>query len=107
MIRTDGNASPWRTLWLIPVSLFAVLTIVATGGGGGGDDGGAPIGGGDDPGPVNILPTYNFLLTNLQGDNLLTATLGGGLAASIDIDGLLHNSIDLSVNTDNEVTFLS
>lgn len=107
MIKTDGNASLWRVLWLIPVSVFAVLTIVATGGGGGGDDGGAPIGGGDDPGPVNILPTYNFLLTNLQGDNLLTATLGGSLAVSIDIDGMLHNSIDLSVNTDNEVTFLS
>jgi hypothetical protein len=89
------------------VALFAVLTIVATGGGGGSDDGGGSIGGGDDPGPVIILPTYNFFLTNLQGNNLLTAAVGNGLTVSIDIDGLLHNTLDLSVGTDNSVTFLS
>jgi hypothetical protein len=109
MIRTDDSASRWRTLWLIPVSVFAVLTIVATGGGGGGDDDGGSIGGGDDPGPVNILPTYNFFLTNLQeaDGGLLTASLGSGLTVSIDIDGLLANSIDVAVNASNEVTFLS
>jgi hypothetical protein len=81
MIRTDKGAWPWRALWLIPVSVFAVLTIVATGGGGGGDDISNPISGGDDPGPVNILPTYNFFLTNLQDTDggLLTASLGSGL----------------------------
>ena len=106
MIRTDDSASRWRTLWLIPVALFAVLTIVATGGGGGGDDGVGPI---DDidPGPVNLLPTYNFLLTNLSSGELLTASLGSGLSVSIDIDGILHNSFDLSVSASNEVTFLS
>jgi hypothetical protein len=106
MIRTDDHASPWRTLWLIPVSVFAVLTIVATGGGGGGDDGGVSI---DDidPGPVNLLPTYNFLLANLSSGELLTASLGSGFSVSIDIDGLLHNSLDLSVSTSNEVTILS
>ncbi|MDH3586673.1 MAG: hypothetical protein OEQ30_06255 [Gammaproteobacteria bacterium] len=109
MIRTDKGAWPWRALWLIPVSVFAVLTIVATGGGGGGDDISNPISGGDDPGPVNILPTYNFFLTNLQDTDggLLTASLGSGLTVSIDIDGLLANTIDLSVNASNEVTFLS
>jgi hypothetical protein len=108
MIRTDDSASRWRTLWLIPVSVFAVFTIVATGGGGGGDDGGGSIGD-VDPGPVNILPTYNFFLTNLQeaDGGLLTASLGSGLTVSIDIDGLLANSIDVSVNASNEVTFLS
>ena len=105
MIRIDDNASPWRALWLIPVSVFAVLTIVATGGGGGDDDGGSidDI----DPGPVNLLPTYNFLLTNLSSGELLTASLGSGLSVSIDINGMLHNSFDLSVSASNEVTFLS
>jgi hypothetical protein len=111
MIRTDNNTWPWRTLWLIPVSVFAVLTIVATGGGGGGDDSGGSIGG-DDPGPVSLLPTYNFFLTNLQGDNLLTVQRPGGaigiaFSVSFDIDGLLANTVDISVNANNEVTFLS
>ena len=43
MIRKDKKPLPWRTLWLIPVSVFAVLTIVATGGSGGDDDGGGAI----------------------------------------------------------------
>lgn len=109
MTRPDGNASPWRTLWLIPVSLFAVLTIVATGGGGGGGDDGGGLIDDVDPGPVNILPTYNFFLTNLQeaDGGLLTASLGSGLTVAIDIDGLLANSIDVGVNASNEVTFLS
>ncbi len=109
MIKTDNKALPWRTLWLIPVLVFGVLTIVATGGGGGGDDSGGPIGGGDDPGPVNILPTYNFFLTNLQDTDggLLTVSLGSGLTVSFDIDGLLANTVDVSVDASNEVTFLS
>lgn len=107
MIKTSTNPSPWRALWLLPVSVFAVLTIVATGGGGGGGDDGGGLGGGDDLGPVTILPTYNFLLTNLNTGELLTASLGSGLSVSIDIDGLLHSSVDLSVSTGNEVTFLS
>lgn len=111
MIRTDNHASPWRALWLIPVSVFAVLTIVATGGGGGGDDGGGSI---DDvdPGPVNLLPSYNFFLANVSDDNLLTVQRPGGaigvaFTVSIDIDGLLANTVDISVNASNEVTFLS
>ena len=111
MTRPDGNASPWRTLWLIPVSIFAVLTIVATGGGGGGDDGGGLI---DDvdPGPVNLLPTYNFFLTNLSDGSLLTVQRSGGgigvpFTVSIDIDGLLANTVDISVFDINEVSFLS
>jgi hypothetical protein len=108
MIRTDSHASPWRALWLLPVTVFAVLSIVATGGGGGGDDGGGSI---DDvdPGPVNLLPTYNFFLTNVSDPEiaLLTASLVSGINVSFDIDGLLANSIDISVDSNNEVTFLS
>lgn len=102
---TARKAMPWRALWLIPLSVLGVLTIVATGGGGGGDDG--AFDGDDDTGPVVILPTYNLLLTNLQGDNLLTAAIGTSLTISIDIDGILHNAIDLSVDASNEVTLLS
>lgn len=105
MNRTGRNTSPWRALWLIPLSVLGVLTIVATGGGGGGDDGSFDDDG--DAGPVVILPTYNLLLTNLQGDNLLTAAIGSSLTVSIDIDGILHNSIDVSVDANNEVTLLS
>jgi hypothetical protein len=108
MIRTVDHASPWRTLWLIPFSVFAVLTIVATGGGGGDDDGGGLI---DDvdPGAVNLLPTYNFFLTNLSSpeSSLLTVSLASGINVSFDIDGLLANSVDISVDGNNEVTFLS
>ena len=108
MTRPDGNTSPWRTLWLIPVSVFAVLTIVATGGDGGGDGGGGSI---DvvDPGPVNLLPTYNFFLTNLSSpeSSFLTVSLASGINVSFDIDGLLANSVDISVDANNEVTFLS
>ena len=91
MNRTGRNAFPWRALWLIPLSILGVLTIVATGGGGGGDD--SSFDGDGDVGPVVILPTYNLLLTNLQGDNLLTAAIGTSLTVSIDIDGILHNAI--------------
>lgn len=110
MMIKNNNPSPWRALWLLPVSVFAVLTIVATGGGGGGDDGIGPI---DDvdPGPVNLLPSYNFFITNLPGDNLLTVQSPPGdpipFAVSMDIDGLLANTLDISVNANNEVTFLS
>ena len=108
MIRTHDHASPWRALWLIPVTIFAALTIVATGGGGGGDDGGSSI---DDidPGPVNLLPTYNFFLTNLSSpsSSLLTATLASGITVSFDIDGLLANTLDISADSNNNVTFLS
>ena len=107
MTRPDGNTSPWRTLWLIPVSVFAVLTIVATGGGGG--DGGDGSIDDIDPGPVNLLPTYNFFLTNLSSpeSSLLTVSLASGINVSFDIDGLLANSVDISVDANNEVTFLS
>ena len=110
MIRTNDHASPWRTLWLIPVSVFGVLTIIATGGGGGdGGDGGAGSIDDVDPGAVNLLPTYNFFLTNLSSaeSSLLTASLASGINVSFDIDGLLANSIDISVDSNNEVTFLS
>jgi hypothetical protein len=104
MTKPDKKPWPLRALWLIPVLVFGVLTIVATGGSGG--DGGDTIED-VDPGPVTILPTYNFFLTNLQGDNLLTAAFGSGLAVSLDIDGLLANTVDVSVDAANEVTFLS
>jgi hypothetical protein len=111
MTTPENRTWPWRRLWLLPITLIAAATLVACGGGGGGDGGGSNGGGiddgGDDPGPVNILPTYNFLLANVPGDNLLTASINSGISVSIDIDGLLHNSLDLSVSTSNEVTMLS
>jgi hypothetical protein len=110
MTTPENKSWPWRGLWLNSVALLAALAIGACGGGGGDDGGGLNGGntnGGDDPGPVIILPNYNFFLTNLPGDNLLTASISSGISVSIDIDGLLHNSLDLSVSATNEVTFVS
>lgn len=100
-----NSTTPWRGLWLIPVFVLGVLSIVATGGGSGGN--GSNGGDFDDDGPVNIMPTYNFFLTNLPGDNLLTAVVGGELTVSIDIDGLFANRLDLAVDVNNNVTLLS
>jgi hypothetical protein len=105
MTTLENKTRPWHTPWLRPIALIAVLAVAACGGGGGDDGGGSN--GGDDPGPVNILPNYNFLLTNLPGDNLLTASISSGISVSIDIDGMLHNALDLSVSAANEVTLLS
>lgn len=105
----DQLSGARRVLWLLPVSVLAVLTIVASGGGGGGDgDGPAGGGGGNgDDEPVVILPNYSFFLGNRVDGNLLTANVGGDLNVTMDIFGLLASSLDLDVSADNSVTFLS
>jgi len=106
MTRLQNSAHLWRTLWLFPVAVLALLSIVATGGGGGG--------GGDDGtfddnnvGPPTILPNYNFFLANLPGDALLTASVGGLFTVSVDIDGLFPGNLDLNTDANNNVTFVS
>ena len=59
---------------------------------------------------MNLLPTYNFFLANLPDDNLLTvqrssAITGSTFTASIDIDGLLANTVDIFVNDMGDVNF--
>lgn len=104
MTQSLNSSRPWRVLWLFPVAVLAVLSIIATGGGGGED--GITIGDNDDL-PLNILPTYNFFLANLAGDAPLTATLGSSLTISVDIDGLFPGSVNLDADINNNVTFLS
>jgi len=78
-------------------SLFFLLLILA-GCGGSGDSGGNGNGGGNggvEP-PINLLPTYNFFLENLQGDAPLTAVVGDAFTVTVDFDGLLPGSLDLN-----------
>ena len=102
MTKPRNSAQPWRLLWLIPVAVLAALSIVATGG---------SSSSGDDPDdvdpPLNILPTYNFFMTNLTGNSLLTASVSSSYTVSIDFDGLFPGSINLDADANNVVTFLS
>lgn len=102
MTKRSKHTLPWRVLWLIPVGLIAALSIVATGGSGGDDDGLDDV-----EAPLVILPNYNFFLGNLNDGALLTADVGGEFTATIDIDGLLAGNLDLDVDANNTVTFLS
>jgi len=106
MIKPLKSTEPWRLLSLFPIAILAVLSIIATGGGSDGD-GGSGGGGGDVDPPLNILPTYNFFLTNLVGDALLTVSVGDMYTVSVDVAGLFPGSVDLGVDAANNVTFLS
>jgi hypothetical protein len=94
-----------RGLWLVPVSLLAVASIIATGGGGGGGNGSEL----EDPEdlPLTILPTYNFFMTNLAQGGLLTVAAGSDMTVTIDIDGLFASSVDVTADANLNVTFLS
>lgn len=112
MTQHETTTRGWRAFWLLPVMLLAALSIVASGGGGGGDgdgNGGGSDDGGDGggDGPVTILTTYNMILTNLPGDNLLTADVGGAFSVALDFDSLYFTTLNLDVASDNAVTFLS
>ena len=102
MTKPRNSAQPWRLLWLIPVAVLAALSIIATGG----SSGKAPDDGGVDP-PLNILPTYNFFMTNLTGDTPLTVSAAGSYTVSINFDGLFPGSINIDADANNIVTFLS
>ena len=88
----------WRLMWLIPVAALAAVTIIATGGsgGGGGND--------DDPDdlPIRLLPSYNFFLTDLHGNALLTAVVGDAFTVTVDIDSVLPGGFDLT--SDSTIT---
>jgi hypothetical protein len=81
----------WRVLWLIPVAALAAVTIIATGGSGGGGNGDD-----DEELPIRLLPSYNFFLTDLQGNAPLTAVVGDMFTVTVDIDGILPGGLDLS-----------
>ena len=104
MNKPSEPSRPWRVLWLFPVAVLATLSIIATSGGGGGgnDNGGNDV----DP-PLVILPNYNFFLGNLNNGAPLTVVVGESFTASIDFDGLFPGNVDLGVDANNLVTFLS
>jgi hypothetical protein len=75
--------------------LFLMLIFAGCGGGGGsGNAGGNGNDGGVEP-PINLLPSYNFFLENLQGDSPLTAVVGESFTVTVDIVGLLPGGLDL------------
>ena len=109
MTKPRNSAQPWRLLWLIPVAVLAALSIVATGSSSSND----PDDGDVDP-PLNILPTYNFFMTNLPGDiqlplfdHLFTVSAAGSYTVTVTFDGLFPGSINLDADANNIVTFLS
>jgi hypothetical protein len=104
MTQSLNSSRPWRLLWLFPVAVLAVFSVIATGGGGGDD--GIDVG---DPGdlPLTILPTYNFFLVSLTDEEPFTATLSNALTISVDFDGLFPGAVNLDADTNNNVTFLS
>ena len=106
MTKPRNSTQSWRLLWLIPVAVLAALSIVATGGSSGGGGGANPDDGGVDP-PLNILPTYNFFMTNLPGGTPLTASVAGSYTVAIDFDSLFPGSVNLDADANNIVTFLS
>lgn len=93
-----------RGLWLLPVAMLAVLSIIATGGGG---NGGGNFDDDDDDQPVNLLPTYNFFMTNLAQGGLLTVAVGQQMSVAVDIDSLFAGSVDVVADANLNVTFLS
>jgi len=102
MTKLRNSAQPLRLLWLIPVAVLAALSIVATGGSSGDDADDGDV----DP-PLNILPTYNFFMTNLTGGTPLTASVASSYTVTVDIDGLFPGSVNLDADANNIVTFLS
>lgn len=103
MTRPRNSAQPWRVLWLFPVAVIATLSIIASGGGGGDDDNDVV----DVDPPLNILPNYNFFLANVPNRDLMTVAVGGEFTFTLDIGGLFAGGVDLSVDANNLVTFLS
>lgn len=90
MDTTQPRTRKWRVLWLVPVAVFAVLSVIATGGSGGGNNADE----GEDL-PIGLLPSYNFFLTALQGNAPLTAVVGDAFTVTVDIDGILAGGFDL------------
>ena len=105
MKRLESISRYRRGLWLLPVSLLAVASIIATGGGGGGGNGNES----EDPEdlPLTILPTYNFFMTNLAQGGLLTVAAGGEMTVTIDIDSLFAGAVDVSADANLNVNFLT
>ena len=84
---------------------FALLLVGCGGSGGGG--GGSDNDFADVEPPLVILSNYNFFLGNLNNGELLTANVGDEFTVTIDIDGLLAGNLDLDVDANNSVAFLS
>jgi hypothetical protein len=97
----------WRALLVIPISVMAVLSIVATGGSSGGDDDGFDD---DIPEvPPIILSTYNFEIgsTDSTVDVPLTVGVGNIAEISVSFGNTILGSIDLDVSATGDVEVLS
>jgi len=97
----------WRALLIIPISVVAVLSIVATGGSSGDGDGSFDGDGPDEP-PI-ILPSYNFEIgsTDSTVDVPLTVSVGTLGELSVNLGNTILGRINLDVSTTGDVTLLS
>jgi len=102
MNKPSKNLQPWRVLWLIPVAVLAALSIIASGGSSGDSDGDEDV-----EAPLVILPNYNFFLGNLNNGAPLTVVVGDSFTVSVDFDGFFPGNLDLSVDANDTVAFLS
>ena len=97
----------WRALLVLPISVVAVLSIVATGGSsGGGDDG---FGDEEPEVPAIILPAYNFVIgsTDSTADVPLVIQAGDIAVLEVSFGNTIMGRIDLAVSATGEVELLS
>jgi len=97
----------WRALLVIPISVVAVLSIVATGGSSGGDDDGFD---GDVPEvPPIILPAYNFEIGSTDSTENVPLVIEAGIGAVLEVSfgKTIMGRIDLAVSAIGEVELLS
>jgi hypothetical protein len=100
----------WRALLVIPISVVAVLSIVATGGSSGdGDDGFNGDGGNGDDVPPIILPSYNFEIGSTDSAIDVPLTVSVGTLGELDVNfgNTIMGRVNLDVGTTGDVTLLS
>jgi len=110
MKKTSDTSHWWRTLLMIPIAIFAIVSILATGHDDDDDppvDGDIPIG--DipiDDLPATILSQYNFSIGSVPAGPL-TVSVGAIGSISVDLGTTLLGAINLDASATGDVTLLS
>lgn len=111
MKKSRDNSPWWRTLLMIPIAVFAIVSILATGHD---DDDDPPVDGdiptnGDIPIgdlPATILSSYNYEIASLLGDVPFEASVGGALSIAVDFGDTLMGIINLDVSGTGDVNLV-
>jgi len=104
-MKTSDNKSPWwRTLLMVPIAVFAIASILATGHDDDDDDEFEPDDGGSIL-PPTILTAYDFSFASIGTP--LTASVGAIGSISVDLGTTLLGTLNLDVSGTGDVTLLS